>query len=70
MSVIEFQTYVQHGAIELPKEYIDRVKGRIRVIILTNEESDDADMVEFFMEHPFEMADFTPLTRDMIYDHR
>ena len=70
MSVIEFQTYVQHGTIELPQEYIAHVTGRIRVIILTNEESDDADMIEFFMEHPFEMADGTPLTRDQIYDHR
>jgi hypothetical protein len=70
MSVIEFQTYVHHGMIELPKEYINHVTGRIRVIILTNEENNDTDMIEFFMEHPFDMADFTPLTRDMIYDHR
>ena len=28
MNVIEFQTYIDHGTIELPKEYHDRVKGR------------------------------------------
>lgn len=59
MSVIEFQTYVHHGTIELPKEYIDQIKGRVRVIILTPEESDETDMIEFLMEHPFEAEGFT-----------
>jgi len=27
MSVIEFQTYIDNGTIELPKEYYDRIKG-------------------------------------------
>ena len=49
MTVIEFQTYIEQGTIELPKEYHDRVKGRARVIILT----DEGDMVEYLLEHPY-----------------
>jgi hypothetical protein len=70
MSVIEFQTYIDHGTIELPKEYHDRIKGRARIIILTDEGEDDEDMVEFLLDHPYHIDAFTPLTRDEIYERR
>jgi hypothetical protein len=70
MSVIEFQTYIEHGAIELPKEYHDRIKGRVRVIILTDNDEDEEDMVEFPHNHPYQVDSFTPLSRDEIYGRR
>jgi hypothetical protein len=70
MTVIEFQTYIDQGTIELPKEYHDRVKGRARVIILTDELEDDGDMVEYLLDHPYVSNTFTPLTRDEIYERR
>ena len=69
MSVIEFQTYIDHGTIELPQRYQDHIKGHARVIILTDEdEEEDDDMVEFLLNHPFQVAAFSPLTRDEIYE--
>jgi hypothetical protein len=68
MSVIEFQTYIDHGTIELPKEYQDRVKGRARIIILTDDVGDEEDMVEFLLSHPYQVAGFVPLTRDELYE--
>ena len=68
MTVIEFQTYIDQGTIELPKEYHERVKGRARVIILTDELEDDGDMVEYLMEHPYRSNPFTPVARDEIYE--
>jgi len=56
--------------IELPKEYQDSIKGHARIIILTNEGEDEEDMVEFLLEHPYQVATFTPLTRDEIYERR
>ncbi|MFN8494584.1 MAG: hypothetical protein U0350_43685 [Caldilineaceae bacterium] len=70
MSMIEFQTYIGHGMIELPQEYKNRIKGRARVIILTDNGEDDEDMVEFLLNHTYQVATFTPLTRDEIYKHR
>jgi hypothetical protein len=70
MSIIEFQTYIDHGTIELPKEYHDRIKGHARIIILTDEGEDDEDMVEFLLDHPYHTDAFTPLTRDEIYERR
>jgi hypothetical protein len=68
MSVIEFQTYIQHGTIAVPNEYLDQVKGRVRVILLTDEADGDFDMVEHLLEHPYNGGAVTPFTRDEIYD--
>lgn len=70
MRVIEFQTYIEQGTIEVPSQYIDQVKGRARVIILTDEADDDIDMVEYLLDHPYHIKDFKPLTRDEIYERR
>lgn len=70
MSVIEFQTYIDQGIIELPKEYLDRIQGRVRIIILTNDDEDAEDMVAFLLDHPYQVDTFTPLTRDEIYERR
>lgn len=70
MSMFEFQTHIEHGAIKLPKEYHDRIKGRARIIILTDDSEDDEDMVEFLLKHPYKVTEFTPLTRDEIYERR
>jgi hypothetical protein len=70
MSIIEFQTYVQQGTIEVPKEYLDTISGRVRVIILTNDTVDENDMIEHLLDHPYEVEAFTPFTRDEIYDRQ
>ncbi|NJR72433.1 MAG: hypothetical protein HC782_05420 [Gammaproteobacteria bacterium] len=70
MSIIEFQTYIHHGTINVPKEYRDHITGRVRVILLTDEADDDFDMVEHLLEHPYDRVAFSPLTRDEIYDRQ
>ena len=70
MSVIEFQTYIDHGIIELPEEYHERVQGHARVIILTDEGGEEKDMVNYLLDHPYPMTAFTPLTRDEMYERR
>jgi hypothetical protein len=50
MSVIEVQTSIDQGTIELPKEYHDRIKGRARIIILTDDGEDEEDMVAFLLD--------------------
>jgi hypothetical protein len=70
MTTIEFQTYIDQGTIELPKEYQDRVKGRARVIILAEDIEEDVDMIAYLLEHPYGLTTFTPLTRDEIYERQ
>jgi hypothetical protein len=68
--MIEFQTYIEHGTIELPKEFHEQIKGRARVIVLTEESEDEEDMIEFLMEHPYSVSTFTPLTREEAHERR
>lgn len=70
MTTIEFQTYIDHGTIELPEEYQDRVKGRVRVIIVSDDENDEIDMIDYLLEHPYRIDTFTPLIRDELYKHQ
>jgi hypothetical protein len=68
MRTIEFQTYIDHGQIEVPAEFQDVVRGRARVIILADESDETSDMIDFLLQHPYQAAEFTPLTRDEIYE--
>ncbi len=70
MATIEFQAYIEHGTIALPKEYQDRVKGYVRVIILAEDPEEDFDMIDYLLDHPYQLAAFTPLTRDEIYERQ
>jgi hypothetical protein len=70
MKTIEFQTYIDHGKIELPEEYQDQIKGYARVIILADDSDDDIDMIDFLLDHPYRIDTFAPLTRDEIYERR
>lgn len=54
----------------MPAQYLDQVKGRARVIILTEEVDEETDMVEYLLEHPYQIKDFEPLARDDIYERR
>lgn len=68
MNVIEFQTYIDQGTIEVPSQYLSQVKGRARIIILTDESDEDGDMVEYLLEHPYQVKEFKPLMRDEVYE--
>ena len=68
MSVIEFQTYIEQGTIEVPLQYVNQVKGRARIIILTEDVDNEGDMIEYLLEHPYQAKDFKPLTRDEVYE--
>lgn len=70
MTTIEFQTYLDHGTIEVPEEYQDRVKGRARVIIVADDTDVDVDMIDYLLEHPYRIDTFTPLTRNELYERR
>ena len=70
MTTIEFQTYIDHGTIELPEEYQDRVKGRACVTIVADDTDEDVDMLDYLLEHHYRIDTLTPLTRDKLYERR
>lgn len=70
MYAVEFQTKVKNGTIEIPEVYRDRFKERVRVILLAEEESEGASLIDQLLQHPVKVADFKPLTREEMYERR
>ena len=71
MSAFEFKAKPENGRIEIPAEYKDKITGTIRVIVLSQEESAGAaDLIDRLLEHPFEIENFAPLTREEVYERR
>ncbi len=69
MYAFEFQAKPQNGRIEIPAEYKEKIKGTVRVIVLSQEESNgSAGMIDHLLEHPLEIDDFAPFTREEVYE--
>ncbi len=68
MNAIEFQTRVRDGNITIPEEHRDRFKGVVRVILLTEDNSENFDMIEHLLAHPLNIEGFSPLAREEIYE--
>ncbi len=70
MYTVEFQADIQDGQIEIPKEYRETLPKSVSVVIIVLETAsgteDEIDYVEYLMENP--LNDFTPLTREEIYE--
>jgi hypothetical protein len=67
MNAVEFQANVSSGTIEIPAEYRDRVKGTVRVIILSAERSWQPTIIDRMLAEPLQVDYFGPLSREEIY---
>jgi len=67
MYAVEFQTHITDGTIEVPAAYRNKLKGAVRVIILSHEEPHTSTIIEHLMSNPIQAPGFTPLKRDDIY---
>ena len=67
MNAVEFQTDIKNGTIEIPVEYRDRVKGPVRVIVLSTERLQQRDIIDRLLGEPLKADHFRPLTREEIY---
>lgn len=69
MHAVEFQAHVNDdGSIDIPEAYRQEVQGRVRVIILTDISTSKPSILHHLLDNPRQVAPFTPLTRDEIYD--
>jgi len=71
MQAVEFRTSVKDGTIQVPEEFRSRIRGPVRVILLTDEPEDTRpNMIDNLLEHPLNIDDFVPLSRNQIYERR
>ena len=67
MNAVEFQADIKNGTIEIPAEYRNDVKGTVRVIVLSSEPKQQADIIDRLLAEPLQADHFRPLTREEIY---
>ena len=68
MSGIEVQTKVKNGCISIPEQYRSQLQGNVRVILLTDENAEHFDMIEYLLANPLKIEGFKPFTREEIYE--
>lgn len=65
----EFRAKPENGRIEIPAEYKDKITGTVHVIVLSQEKSAGAaDLIDRLLEHPLEIENFAPLSREEVYE--
>jgi hypothetical protein len=67
MNAVEFQAKIKDGAIEIPLEYRNRVKGTVRVIVLSPDLVQEPNLIDRLLADPLKVDRFQPFTREEIY---
>ena len=71
MNAFEFQAKPHNGRIEIPAEYREKITGTVRVIVLSQEQSNDsAGMIDHLLENHLNIDAFAPFTREDVYGRR
>ena len=68
MYAVEFQAKIKNGTIEIPEVYRSRLKERVRVILLAEEENTTGNFIDQLLQHPLTVTGFKPFARDEIYE--
>ena len=68
MEAIEFRARVKDGKIEIPKRYKNKIPERVHVIVFGQTSGIHRDMIDELLENPLKIDDFSPLTREEIYE--
>ena len=68
MFAIEFQAMVKEGRIEIPSQYLKKIRNRVRVILLVEETPKaTTNFIDQLLTHPMRVKGFQPLSREEIY---
>lgn len=68
MEAIEFTTKIKNGTIQIPKKYKQRTGNTVKVIIMTEKKAKQADIIDRLLTNPIKLKDFSPFSREEIYE--
>ena len=74
MYAVEFRTSLQNGMIPVPQQYQAQFPAQVRVIILAAplppHPEEQEDIIARLLKAPRQANNFTPMTREEIYERR
>ncbi|MBU4208648.1 MAG: hypothetical protein KKD12_03080 [Proteobacteria bacterium] len=68
MEAIEFKTKIKNGTIRIPKKYKQRTGNTVKVIIISEQGTRKADIIDKLLANPIKLKDFSPCLREEIYE--
>lgn len=68
MYAVEFRAQVKNGVIAVPLRYRGKLRENVRVIILTEHQTQSMNLIDKLLESPLKVEDFHPLSRNEVYD--
>jgi len=68
MEAIEFRTKIKNGTIRIPKKYKQRTGTNVKVIIISEQDTRQADIIDKLLANPIKSKDFSPFLRKEIYE--
>jgi len=68
MQAIEFQATIRDGVIKIPDRYHVKTAKHAKVIVLMEETPEPTGLLAQLLQKPLVRPDFTPLTREEVYD--
>jgi len=68
MEAIEFKTKIKNGTIRIPKKYKQRTGNTVKVIIISEQGTRKADIIDKLLANPIKLKDFSPFLREEIYE--
>jgi len=68
MEAIEFKAKIKDGIIRIPDKFKQKNGNTVKVIIISEKTPEESDMIDALLSNPLKLNDFSPLSRDEIYD--
>ena len=68
MEAIEFRTKIKNGIIQIPKKYKQKIGNTVKVIIMSEQKAKQADIIGELLKNPIKLKDFSPFSREEIYE--
>jgi hypothetical protein len=69
MEAIEFRTKIKNGIIQIPKKYKKKIRNSVKVIIISEQKEFKAGIIDELLENPIQLKDFSPFSREEIYEN-
>ncbi len=68
MEAIEFKTKIKNGTIRIPKKYKQKTGTNVKVIIISEQGTRQADIIDKLLANPIKSKGFSPFLREEIYE--
>lgn len=68
MEAIEFKAKIKNGFIRIPEKFHQRTGSNVKVIIISEQNPSQTDIIDKLLLNPIKSKDFSPFSRDEIYE--